>query len=159
MLEYKNNAIKKITNEIRTENDRYTQILGYYLLKELKKECNLNAAKDIAEDIKNIKGCLIAMKDEAEKKVTRHNGVQVAVLTDGEAFEIVNKYFNLNGYKDTDLIVKNDKNKSKKNEKAIAHSEKEKSKVVAIHKIDDKSNKSTASNEKTEIKGQLQFNI
>lgn len=159
MMENKANAIKKINDEIQAENDRYTQVIGYYLLRELKKECNLNATKDIADEVKNIKGCLIAMKSEAEKKITKHNGIQVAVLTDSEAFEIVNKYFNLNGYKDTDLIVKNEKNKSKHNEKAIAHSEKEKSKVVAIHKIDGKSNKSTGSNEKTEIKGQLQFNI
>lgn len=157
MIENKVNAIKKINDEIKSENDRYTQVIGYYVLKELKKECNLNAAEHIANGVKDIKGCLMAMKNEAEKKIIKRSGMQVAVLTDSEAFEIVNKYFNLNGFKDTNLVVSN-KNKNNNHEKNNGNSEKKKSEVITTHKVDDES-KSNNKKTETKIKEQLQFNI
>lgn len=84
-------AIKKIQEEMEKNNNPYIQAIGTFLLQHLK--TNPVAADKIMTAEKTILKSLDEMKKVAEKKKVGN----CAVLTDQEGFEIVLKYFGIDG--------------------------------------------------------------
>lgn len=85
----KEEAVKKITEEMERERNKYTQTIGEYLLGVIKE--NEGAAEKILAADKTIMGSLKAMGTEAKKKKFGN----CAILTDEEGFEIVLKYYGI----------------------------------------------------------------
>ena len=81
-------AIEKVKEEMKNSS---LKIIGEYVLKHL--EVNKNAAKNIVEGKKNLKGSIDAMRREAEKVKVGN----MAILTEEEGFKIVDKYFGFVG--------------------------------------------------------------
>ncbi len=90
----KSEAINKLRNEMESnKSNSYVQVVGQYLLQYL--ETNPNDGEKILDTEKTILKSLDAMKSEASKKKVGN----MAVLTPQEGFDIVAKYFGLNGIK------------------------------------------------------------
>ena len=86
------NAIKKLTDEMeKAQGNAYINHVGAFLIGHIKFHPD-HAEKILAEG-KTIHGSLAAMRDEAKKK--QSGGC--SVLTDQEGFEIVLKYFGIDG--------------------------------------------------------------
>lgn len=85
-------AISKIKTEMDgNKNNPYIQVVGGFLLQHL--DANPAAAEKILAADKTIAKSLDAMRKEAEKKKVGN----CAVLTDQEGFEVVLKYFGIEG--------------------------------------------------------------
>lgn len=82
-------AVKKITEEMKKEGNPYVQVVGEYLLGVVKE--NEGVAEKILAADKTIMGSLKVMGTEAKKKKVGN----CAVLTDKEGFEIVLKYYGI----------------------------------------------------------------
>lgn len=89
-----NEAIDKIKAEMEKEKNPYVQVIGQFLLRHL--ENNPDDADKVADKDKTIIGSLKVMQHEAALK--KVDGV--AVLTDEQGFEIVLKYFGIEGKPD-----------------------------------------------------------
>lgn len=84
-------AIEKIKSEMSKNTNTYVQVVGQFLLQHL--ETTPGAAEKILQEDKTIIKSLDAMKNEAKKKQVGG----CAMLTDQEGFEIVLKYFGIDG--------------------------------------------------------------
>jgi hypothetical protein len=84
-------ALKKIRDEIEKEKNPYVQVVGEFLTNYL--EMNPGAAEKIMTEGKTIIKSLDEMKKAAREKAV--NGC--AVLTEQEGFEIVLKYYGIEG--------------------------------------------------------------
>jgi hypothetical protein len=84
-------AIEKIKSEMSKNTNPYVQVVGQFLLQHL--ETTPGAAEKILQEDKTIIKSLDAMKNEAKKKQVGG----CAMLTDQEGFEIVLKYFGIDG--------------------------------------------------------------
>ncbi|WP_018305436.1 hypothetical protein [Desulfitobacterium hafniense] len=83
---------EKINNEIsKNRNNPHIVIVGQFLLNHLQQ--NPGDAAKILNKEKSISGSMTAMRKEAEKRKVGN----CAVLTDQEGFEIVLKYFGIEG--------------------------------------------------------------
>jgi phosphopantothenoylcysteine synthetase/decarboxylase len=83
-------AITKLNNEMTSnKNNPYVQVVGNFLLQNLKK--NPNAAEKILNKDKSILKSLDAMRKEAEKVKVGN----CAVLTDEQGFAVVLDYFEI----------------------------------------------------------------
>lgn len=87
----KNQAIAKLKNEMEKDKNPYVQIVGGFLINHL--ETNPESAEKILNADKTIGKSLNEMRKAAEKKKVGN----CAVLTDQEGFEIVLKYFGIEG--------------------------------------------------------------
>ena len=97
----KSEAINKLRNEMESnKSNSYVQVVGQYLLQYL--ETNPNDGEKILDTEKTILKSLDAMKSEATKKKVGN----MAVLTPQEGFDIVAKYFGLNGIKAPENVTK-----------------------------------------------------
>jgi len=84
-------AIKKIKDEMAKEKNSYVKVIGKFLLQHL--ESNPEDAEKILNNSKTISKSL-----EEMRKIAKANKVgDCAVLSDQEGFEIVLKYFGING--------------------------------------------------------------
>jgi hypothetical protein len=119
-----NKAIKKIKEEISKENIPYVKVIGEFLLQYL--ESNPEAAVKIINTEKTIIKSLTEMQKEARKK----KSVNCAILTDQEGFEIVLKYFDIDGK------VKNNAPVTKVTEERVVQ-EKDKSSIDFDVSLDD----------------------
>lgn len=84
-------AINKLNDEMNKNKNPYVQVVGQFLVQHIK--ANPEVANKILQDGKTIMKSLDEMRKEAEKKKVGN----CAVLTDQEGFEIVLKYFDING--------------------------------------------------------------
>jgi hypothetical protein len=84
-------AKEKLNSEISKSKDPYVKVVGQFLLQHL--EANQGAAEKILQEDKTISKSLDAMKEAAKKKAVGG----CAMLTDQEGFEIVLKYFGIDG--------------------------------------------------------------
>ncbi|MEN6325818.1 MAG: hypothetical protein ABFD18_06390 [Syntrophomonas sp.] len=85
-------AINKIKTEMdKNKNDSYIQVIGEFLLQQLK--VNPVAADKIMAADKTIAKSIDAMATEARKKAKGNR----AMLTDAEGYAIVLKYFGIEG--------------------------------------------------------------
>ncbi|BBI32018.1 hypothetical protein [Cohnella abietis] len=84
-------AIAKLRNEMAESKDPYVHVIGDFLISHVTK--NPNDAEKIQAADKTIIKSLGAMAAEASKKKVGNH----AVLTDAEGYEIVLKYFGIEG--------------------------------------------------------------
>lgn len=82
-------AVRKIEEEIKRENNPYVKVIGEFLIKQL--DVNPGVAEKILNKDKSILSSLGEMKKVAEKKKSGN----CAILTDEEGFAIVLKYFGI----------------------------------------------------------------
>ncbi|SHN87972.1 hypothetical protein [Desulfitobacterium chlororespirans] len=83
---------EKINNEIsKNRNNPHIVLVGQFLLNHLQQ--NPGDAAKILDKNKSISGSMTAMRKEAEKRKVGN----CAVFTDQEGFEIVLKYFGIEG--------------------------------------------------------------
>ncbi len=88
MTELQEKAIAKIDAEIEKEKgNRILEIIGEFLINLV--TANANAAENLLDDKKTLKGAYEAMRTEARKQ--SKDGC--AVLTDDEGFEIICGYY------------------------------------------------------------------
>ena len=86
------NAISKLRTEMgQNNNNPYIQVVGQFLLSHL--ETN----PDIAEKIINSEKTIAKSLNEMEKEAKKRKVGNCAVLTDQEGFDIVLKYFGVEG--------------------------------------------------------------
>lgn len=104
----KSEAINKLRNEMESnKSNSYVQVVGQYLLQHL--ETNPNDGEKLLDTEKTILKSLDAMKTEASKKKIGN----MAVLTPQEGFDIVAKYFGLNGIKAPENVTVTPENVTK----------------------------------------------
>ena len=85
-------AIEKINNEMQKKpDDKYREIIGHYLIDRC---ADPAAAECIGEAGKTLEGALGEVQSAARKKARG----SVAVMTDDEVFDIIDKYFSLGRY-------------------------------------------------------------
>jgi hypothetical protein len=84
-------AIKKLKSEMSKNNNPYIQVVGGFMLQHLNE--NPERAEKILQEGKTIEKSLEEMKNAAKKKQVGG----CAMLTDQEGFEIVLKYFGIDG--------------------------------------------------------------
>lgn len=88
----KENAVKKLTEEMeKSKGNAYIEHVGAFMIGHI--NFHPEDAEKILAEGKTIQGSLAVMRDEAQKKKTGN----CAVLTDTEGFEIVLKYFGIDG--------------------------------------------------------------
>lgn len=92
-------AIEKLESEMNKINNPYVQVVGQFLIQYVKS--NQGDAEKIVLEGKTITKSLDEMRKAAEKKKVGN----CAVLTDQEGFEIVLKYFGIDGQAKTDTMV------------------------------------------------------
>lgn len=86
-----NEAIDKIKGEMDKNNNPYIKVVGEFLLQHL--NSNPEASGKVLDKEKSIIKSLDEMRKAAEKKKVGN----CAVLTDKEGFEVVLKYFGIEG--------------------------------------------------------------
>lgn len=83
----KDKAIEKINAEMqKSGNDPYTEIVGHYIIDRC---LDAACAEKVMKDGKTLKGAMDAVMERAKK--AKHGSV--AVLTPGDVFGAVDKYF------------------------------------------------------------------
>jgi len=84
-------AVEKINKEIGEGNGPHVRVIGEFLINIISEK--QEAADKILDEKKSIKGSINEMSKEAKKKAV--NGC--AMLTDEEGFNIVLKYYGIDG--------------------------------------------------------------
>lgn len=91
-------AIKKIKEEMEKSKVLYIQAIGNYVINQI--EVNGDAAKEVVEGKKTLKGAFEKVMELARKNATAMNifqraagGTRCAVLTDEEVYKQVREYY------------------------------------------------------------------